>query len=74
MAKQKSSLWNWRELEQAASKRWLLTTKQVQELTGAIPDKIPWRCGSFTFRQAKTIIAGEQTWLVRKRLGSRRRK
>ena len=60
-----SPLKNWRELEEACSNGWLLTTKQVQALAGVKPQGAQWVRGSFLFTKAGKI--GNQTaWSVQK--------
>lgn len=61
----RSPLQNWRELEEAFTNGWLLTTKQVHELAGAKPHGTQWQRGSFIF--IKTGKIGSQSaWQVKK--------
>ena len=58
---------NLRQLQEAAENRWLLTTSQVRELTGAKPHGQSWQRGSFEFHKTGKI-GREAAWSV-KRLG-----
>lgn len=60
-----SPIQNWRELEEASQKGWLLTTKQVHELAGAKPKGQQWQRGAFTFSKAGKI-GNQAAWLVEK--------
>lgn len=60
-----SPLENWRELEEASEKGWLLTSKQVHQLAGAKPHGSKWQRGSFVFTKAGKI-GREVAWLVEK--------
>jgi len=62
-----SPLDNWRELEEAAQKGWLLTTRQVREIAGAKPKGQQWQRGAFTFRKAGKI-GRETAWEVEKKV------
>lgn len=61
----RSPLQNWRELEEACEKGWLLTTTQVRELAGAKPHGSKWHRGAFVFSKAGKI-GREAAWLVEK--------
>lgn len=61
----RSPIQNWRELEEACEKGWLLTTKQVQELAGAKPKGYQWQRGTFIFTKAGKI-GNQAAWLVEK--------
>jgi len=61
----RSPIQNWRELEEASEKGWLLTTKQVQELAGAKPKGNQWQRGAFLFTKAGKI-GREAAWQVKK--------
>jgi hypothetical protein len=61
----RSLLENWRELEEASEKGWLLTSKQVHKLAGAKPHGSKWQRGSFVFTKAGKI-GRETAWLVEK--------
>jgi hypothetical protein len=63
----RSPIQNWRELEEACEKGWLLTTKQVQELAGAKPKGSQWQRGSFIFTRAGKI-GNQGAWLVEKKV------
>jgi hypothetical protein len=62
-----SPLRNWRELQEAADRGWLITTTQVQQLTGAKPavrgGETTWGRGSFTFTKAGKI-GNQLAWKV----------
>ena len=61
----RSPLQNWRELEEACQRGWLLTTKQVYELVGSKPEGRTWQRGAFIFTKSGKI--GYQTaWSVEK--------
>lgn len=62
-----SPLQNWRELEEACEKGWLLTTKQVHELAGAKPKGKQWHRGAFIFTKAGKI-GNQLAWLVEKKV------
>ncbi|MFB6276214.1 MAG: hypothetical protein ABEI32_08725 [Halothece sp.] len=61
----RSPIQNWRELEEASEKGWLLTTSQVHELAGAKPHGSKWYRGAFVFTKAGKI-GREAGWLVEK--------
>jgi len=61
----RSPIENWRDLEEACEKGWLLTTQQVQELTGAKPKGNQWQRGAFIFTKAGKI-GNQVAWLVEK--------
>ena len=65
MQPKESPIQNWRELEEAADKGWLLTTSQVHQLVGAKPKGIQWHRGSFVFSKAGKI-GREAAWIVEK--------
>jgi len=61
----RSPIQNWRELEEASQKGWLLTTKQVHELAGAKTKDEKWQRDAFTFRKEEKI-GNQAAWLVEK--------
>jgi len=63
----RSPIQNWRELEEASEKGWLLTTSQVHELAGAKPYGSKWYRGAFIFTKAGKI-GREVAWLVEKKV------
>jgi hypothetical protein len=63
----RSPLQNWRELEEASEKGWLLTSKQVHELVGAKPYGSKWERGAFIFTKAGKI-GRETAWEVEKKV------
>ena len=63
----RSPIQNWRELEEACEKGWLLTTKQVHELAGTKPHGSQWERGSFIFIKAGKI-GSQLAWQVEKKV------
>lgn len=46
---------HWNELEKAYQNEWVLTTKEIQQLTGAKPHGKEWQRGTFIFKPAGKI-------------------
>ncbi|WP_246140454.1 hypothetical protein [Euhalothece natronophila] len=63
----RSPLQNWRELEEACEKGWLLTTQQVYELVGSKPHGATWERGAFIFTKAGKI-GREIAWEIEKKV------
>ena len=63
----RSPIQNWRELEEACEKGWLLTTKQVHELAGSKPHGKEWERGAFIFSRAGKI-GNQVAWQVDKKI------
>jgi hypothetical protein len=63
----RSPLQNWRELEEACEKGWLLTTRQVHELVGSKPYGSTWERGAFIFTKAGKI-GRETAWEIEKKV------